>query len=54
MIKNEIVFDKFPISEIIKDFPKSGQKQVLLVRHKTYGVVILKIVVSVQNPLKQI
>lgn len=40
---NEILTN-FPISEIVSKFPKSGQKQALLVKHNQYGLVMLKIV----------
>lgn len=40
---NEILAT-FPISEIVSKFPKSGQKQALLVKHNQYGLVMLKIV----------
>jgi serine/threonine-protein kinase len=33
-------------SEIVKEFPHSGQKQVFLVIHKTYGLVVVKFVKS--------
>ncbi|MCM1091293.1 MAG: serine/threonine protein kinase [Muribaculum sp.] len=44
MLMDDVILEKFAISEIIKQFPRSGQKQVLLVKHNTYGIVVLKIV----------
>lgn len=38
------ILTNFPISEIVSEFPKSGQKQALLVKHNKYGLVMLKIV----------
>lgn len=43
LVDNEILTN-FPISEIVSKFPKSGQKQALLVKHNQYGLVMLKIV----------
>lgn len=43
LLDNEIL-ENFPISEIVSKFPKSGQKQALLVKHNLYGLVMLKIV----------
>ena len=43
LMDNEILAN-FPISEIVSKFPKSGQKQALLVKHNSYGLVMLKIV----------
>lgn len=44
MLKSNEILDSFPIDKILKEFPKSGQKQVLLVEHKQYGIVMLKLV----------
>lgn len=43
LMDNEIIAT-LPISEIVSKFPKSGQKQALLVKHNQYGLVMLKIV----------
>ncbi len=40
LMDNEILAN-FPISEIVSKFPKSGQKQALLVKHNSYGLVLL-------------
>ena len=40
---NEIL-NNFPVRKIIRTFPESGQKQVLLVEHDQYGLVMLKVV----------
>ena len=44
MLSERDIIGNFGIEEIIKKFPQSGQKQVVLVRHRTYGQVVLKIV----------
>lgn len=44
MLSEKSIIDNFEIEKIIKNFPRSGQKQVVLVKHKTYGQVVLKIV----------
>lgn len=40
---NEIL-NNFSVRKIIRTFPESGQKQVLLVEHDQYGLVMLKVV----------
>lgn len=44
MLVDKDILDNFPIREIVSTFPKSGQKQALLVKHNQYGLVMLKIV----------
>lgn len=44
MLSEENILDNLEVEEIIKTFPRSGQKQVFLVKHKNYGQIILKIV----------
>ena len=44
MLSERDIIGNFGIEEIIKKFPQSGQKQVVLVRHRTYVQVVLKIV----------
>lgn len=44
MLSNAQVIQNFEIQEILKKYPKSGQKQVFLVNHGSFGKVILKIV----------
>lgn len=44
MLSKEQIIENFEVEEILKEFPKSGQKQVFLVKHKILGKVILKIV----------
>lgn len=44
MLSEENILDNLEVEEIIKTFPRSGQKQVFLVKHKNYGRIILKIV----------
>lgn len=52
LLDNEIL-ENFPISEIVSKFPKSGQKQALLVKHNLYGLVMLKIVDGKMNVLRE-
>lgn len=44
MLMDNEILETFPIDEIVSKFPKSGQKQALLVKHNQYGLVMLKIV----------
>lgn len=44
MLMDNEILTNFPIKEIVSKFPKSGQKQALLVKHNQYGLVMLKIV----------
>ena len=44
MLSDENIIEYFCVEDILKKYSPSGQKQVLLIKHKTYGVVILKIV----------
>lgn len=44
MLSEKTILDNFEIEKILEFFPKSGQKQVVLVQHKRYGKVVLKIV----------
>lgn len=44
MLSEKDIYENFMIDKVLKFFPRSGQKQVLLVKHKKYGQVILKIV----------
>ena len=44
MFTDDEILNSLSVSEIIKKFPESGQKQVLLVKHEQYGLVILKVV----------
>lgn len=52
LLDNEIL-ENFPISEIVSKFPKSGQKQALLVKHNLYGLVMLKIVDGKKERVKR-
>lgn len=45
--------DNFEVKEVIKKFPKSGQKQVFLVNHEKYGNIILKLVKSGDERVKR-
>lgn len=44
MLMDDMILGSFPVDRIVKKFPESGQKQVLLVEHSQYGLVMLKIV----------
>lgn len=47
------IIENFNVREVIKRFPKSGQKQVFLVNHKVSGKVILKLVQSGDERVKR-
>ena len=42
MLMDKDILTNFPISEIVSEFPKSGQKQALLVKHNKYGLMLQK------------
>lgn len=44
MLMDNEILNNFPVRKIIRTFPESGQKQVLLVEHDQYGLVMLKVV----------
>lgn len=44
MLSEKAITDNLGVKEIVKIFPRSGQKQVVLVKHKIYGQTVLKIV----------
>lgn len=44
MLMDNVILENFPITEIVSKFPRSGQKQALLVKHNQYGLAMLKIV----------
>jgi len=44
MLSDNDIRERLDVKVILKKFPKSGQKQVLLVEHNIYGKVVLKIV----------
>lgn len=44
MLTKKQIMESFNLSEITKEYPKSGQKQVVLCKHENYGEVILKLV----------
>lgn len=47
------IIELFNVQEVTKRFPKSGQKQVFLVKHKDYGNVILKLVQNGEERVKR-
>lgn len=51
-LDNEI-FECFGVETILKRYPPSGQKQVVLAKHKRYGTVILKIVEGQSERVKR-
>lgn len=53
MLSDKEILEYFEIEELIKKYPPSGQKQVVLVRHKSYGIVILKIVKGQSERVKR-
>lgn len=53
MLSDKNIFDYFDVEDILKKYPPSGQKQVLLIKHKIYGVVILKIVENQSERVKR-
>ncbi|CCL25766.1 conserved hypothetical protein [Clostridioides difficile T11] len=53
MLNDKQIIENFNVREVIKRFPKSGQKQVFLVNHKVYGKVILKLVQSGDERVKR-
>lgn len=44
MLSDKEIIDIFEVEKIIQKYPRSGQKQVLLIQHKKYDRVILKLV----------
>ena len=53
MLSKKQILEKFEVKEVIKEYPKSGQKQVLLIIHPKYGKVILKLVVGENERVKR-
>lgn len=53
MLSDENIIEYFCVEDILKKYSPSGQKQVLLIKHKTYGVVILKIVEGQSERVKR-
>jgi len=53
MLSDNQIIENFKIHEILKKYPKSGQKQVVLVHHKIYGNVILKLVEGENERVKR-
>jgi len=53
MIPTNVVINTFNVESVLKRYPKSGQKQVLLVKHKIYGKVMLKIVEGPEERVKR-
>ena len=44
MLSDKEIIDVFQVEKIIQKYPRSGQKQVLLIQHKKYNKVVLKLV----------
>lgn len=53
MLSDENIIEYFCVEDILKKYPPSGQKQVLLIKHKIYGEVILKIVEGQSERVKR-
>lgn len=53
LLNDKQIRDNFEVKEVIKKFPKSGQKQVFLVNHEKYGNIILKLVKSGDERVKR-
>lgn len=53
MLSDNQIIENFQISKVLKKFPKSGQKQVFLVRHKIHGEIILKLVEGENERVKR-
>lgn len=53
MLSDEKIKESFGLKNILKKYPKSGQKQVLLVDHVEFGLVILKLVVQGSERIKR-
>lgn len=53
MLSDKNIFENFGVEAILKKYPPSGQKQVVLIKHKFYGVVILKIVEGQSERVKR-
>lgn len=44
MLSDKEIIDIFQVEKLIQKYPRSGQKQVLLIQHKKYNRVVLKLV----------
>jgi serine/threonine-protein kinase len=44
MLSDKEIIDVFHVEKILQKYPRSGQKQVLLIQHKKYNKVVLKLV----------
>lgn len=53
MLSDKDIIEYFDIDEILKKYPPSGQKQVILIKHRLYGIVILKIVEGQNERVKR-
>lgn len=53
MLSKKQILDNFQVKEIIKEYPKSGQKRVLLIIDPVYGKVILKLVAGENERVKR-
>lgn len=53
MLSDKRIIEKFDVEEILEKYPPSGQKQVILTRHKQYGIVILKVVEGQNERVKR-
>lgn len=53
MLSDKEIIDNFGVEKIITKYPPSGQKNVVLVQHKVFGTVILKIVEGQSERVKR-
>ncbi len=53
MLTDNEIINNFDICRIIRRYPKSGQKQVLLIQHNNYGEAILKLVEGEDERIKR-
>ncbi len=53
MLSDKEIVEHFGIEKILRKYPPSGQKEVFLTRHNSYGNVILKVVMGQNERVKR-
>lgn len=53
MLSKKQILENFQVEEIMREYPRSGQKQVLLVKHPNYGEVVIKLVAGENERVKR-
>lgn len=53
MLSDKHIIENFQVEKIIQKYPRSGQKQVVLIQHIKYGKVILKVVEGEDERVKR-